>query len=183
MPSDWAIRRNSLSAGTVLTLLTASFSGRNRMSGGTKATITAVCPDFQQLDGPGAVGHAQLLVNGSGITAPGPGTNDQRVAFPGEQRLQRLAALRSLPAMLLASPARVSHQQTSPLRPPRPTHRAAGVISYPSAWPPRASDCREFQGSAPHRHGRQCRPASAIQPACSPGTSTTAIFRAERAAW
>ena len=43
---------NSLSAGTVLTLLIASASGTNLMSGGTKATITPFLPAFSARTAP-----------------------------------------------------------------------------------------------------------------------------------
>ena len=52
MPSDRAICMNSLSAGTVLTLLIASASGTNLMSGGTKATITPYLPALRARTAP-----------------------------------------------------------------------------------------------------------------------------------
>ena len=88
MPRDRAICMNSLSAGTVLTLLIASTSGTSFMSGGTKAIITPYLPALMARNAPSPVSHPELAVDGRGGAAPGPETQDEGKGLLGDQQLQ-----------------------------------------------------------------------------------------------
>ncbi|MCK7517086.1 MAG: hypothetical protein MZV64_04890 [Ignavibacteriales bacterium] len=196
MPSDWAIRMNSLSRGTVLTLPTASASGTRRDLGRHEGDHHPVLAALQRLHGPGPVGHPQLLVHGRRVAAPGPGTDDERRGCPPRSApaacSATVSAARPGPGTMRSGRRLVSHRsarlapagrrRTAPLRPPPPAPRAAGQTACPSASRPDAGGGRGSRASAPRRRARQCRPAAQSIPPARPRTSTTAIFRADRAA-
>ena len=88
MPRDLAICMNSLSAGTVLTLLIASAQRHELDVRWCKGHHHPVFTGIQGLYRAGPVGESQLPVNRSWRTAAYQGTQDHRIGFFRKHQLQ-----------------------------------------------------------------------------------------------